>query len=99
MPDATTDSVGRIVGQASRESGTLFGSELWWREHYHDIEDQGYVLRPRYHPNWVPSWKKSGKDFFRVEDGQPTLVSVSSIFVMLHRTNLILAPHCDGRDV
>jgi len=41
MPNATTNSVGRVVGQATRETGTLFGSELWWRDHYHDLENQG----------------------------------------------------------
>ncbi|KAF8494179.1 kinase-like domain-containing protein [Russula emetica] len=31
-------------------------------------------LRPRYHPNWQPSWLKSGKDFYTVEDGEPTIL-------------------------
>lgn len=57
-----------------REIGTLFDSELWWRDQYQAIEVQGYTLRPRYHPNWRPSWKRSGKDFFTAEDGQPTLL-------------------------
>ena len=60
----------------NREIGTLFDSELWWRDQYRAIESLGYILRPRYHPNWRPSWKRSGKDFFTAEDGQPTLVSV-----------------------
>jgi hypothetical protein len=60
----------------SRDIGTLFDSELWWRDQYRAIEGQGYILRPRYHPDWRPSWERSGKDFFTAEDGQPTLVSV-----------------------
>jgi len=63
-------------GGESRDIGTLFDGELWWRDQYREIESQGYILRPRYHPNWRPSWKRSGKDFFTAEDGQPTLVSV-----------------------
>ncbi|KAI9512192.1 kinase-like domain-containing protein [Russula earlei] len=74
IPDATTNAVESFVGRERTETGTLFPSELWWRDHYHDIESQGYVLRPRYHPNWEPSWRKSGKDFFKAEDGQPTLL-------------------------
>ncbi|KAH9983844.1 kinase-like domain-containing protein [Russula vinacea] len=60
-------------GHSNREIGTLFDSELWWRDQYQTIEGQGYILRSRYHPNWRPSWKRSGKDFFTAEDGQPTL--------------------------
>ena len=60
----------------NREFGALFDSEMWWRDQYQALETQGYILRPRYHPDWRPSWKRSGKDFFAAEDGQPTLVSV-----------------------
>jgi len=59
-----------------REIGGLYLSEMWWRDHYRDLEAHGYRLRYRYHPDWEPSWKRSGKDFFDAEDGQPTIVSV-----------------------
>ena len=55
--------------------GTLLKSEVWWRDHYRDIEINGYRLRSRYDPDWQPSWRASGKDFFSAEDGQPTIVS------------------------
>jgi hypothetical protein len=64
--------------QVRREIGTLFDSELWWRDQYREIENHGYRLRTRYHPEWEPSWKRSGKPFFTTEDGQPTLVSAFS---------------------
>jgi len=83
MPDAPTNVVGDFEGQAIRERGSLFESELWWRDHYYMLENHGYILRPRYHPNWVPSWKTSGKEFFTVEDGQPTLVSVVRLMLSL----------------
>jgi hypothetical protein len=76
MPDARTNAVGALGGQASREFGSLFDSETGWRDCYRELENRGYRLRPRYRPDWEPSWKQSGMDFFRVEDGQPTLVSV-----------------------
>jgi len=61
--------------QTGREIGSLFSSEEWWRDHYYHIKLQGYVLRPRYSPDWQPSWKRQGKSFLSAEDGRPTLVS------------------------
>ena len=80
MPDARTNAIAAL---RRRELGSLFDSELWWRDHYRDLESRGYRLRPRYSPDWQPSWKQSGIDFFRVEDGQPTLVSVVSLMPSL----------------
>jgi hypothetical protein len=68
-----------------REIGGLFRSEMWWGDRYHDFEAHGYKLRNRYHPEWEPSWKGSGRDFFDAEDGQPTIVSM---------TRLVVRPHC-----
>ncbi|KAF8265696.1 hypothetical protein EI94DRAFT_1588059 [Lactarius quietus] len=66
----------RQGGVSTRQRGTLVKSELWWRDHYHDIQERGYELRSRYRPSWEPSWNKSKKDFFSVEDGQSTIVTV-----------------------
>ena len=65
-----------LGGKASGELGSLFNNELWWRDRYLELESRGYRLRPRYHPDWKPSWKQSGIEFYRMEDGQPSLVSV-----------------------
>jgi hypothetical protein len=62
--------------RAHREVGGLFSSETWWRDCYRGIEEHGYKLRPRYHPDWQPSWKTSGRDFFVTEDGQASLVGI-----------------------
>jgi hypothetical protein len=67
-------------GLTSGTDDDLFKSEQWWRDRYNDIYDRGYQLRPRYHPNWVPSWKALRRDFYDVEDGQPTIVSVLSLY-------------------
>lgn len=76
MPGAVVEAFwGHEEATGGREIGTLFESEQWWRDHYHEIETKGYQLRPRYRPDWQPSWKRSGKDFFLMEDGQVTLVS------------------------
>ncbi|KAI9446060.1 hypothetical protein H4582DRAFT_2163423, partial [Lactarius indigo] len=59
---------------AYEEPGRLFMSERWWRDHHDDIVGRGYRLRPRYHPQWEPSWLRTGKDFFSTEDGQPNVL-------------------------
>ncbi|KAJ7228318.1 hypothetical protein GGX14DRAFT_412691, partial [Mycena pura] len=35
----------------------LLTPEVFWRDHYDYILEHGYELRPRYRPDWVPSWK------------------------------------------
>ncbi|KAI9451008.1 kinase-like domain-containing protein [Lactarius psammicola] len=57
-----------------RQAGTLVMTERWWRDRYNVISERGYRLRPRYHPQWEPSWSKTGKDFYTVEDGQATIL-------------------------
>ncbi|KAF9066605.1 hypothetical protein BDP27DRAFT_1297156 [Rhodocollybia butyracea] len=39
------------------EYARLEDYEEFWRDHYHWLKDKGYQLRPRYHPDWVHSWK------------------------------------------
>ena len=94
MPDAMTYAVG---GQTRRELGSLSDSELWWRDRYRELESRGYKLCPRYRPDWEPSWKQSSVDFYRVEDGQPSSVSV--VNPMPSILKLALVAFCDGRNV
>ena len=75
MPQSTPVSDLNERQDGTRQRGTLVKSELWWRDHYDDFLDRGYKLRPRYHPRWEPSWIKSKKEFFSVEDGQASIVS------------------------
>ena len=76
---STTAGTNAYSESPNRILGTLFVSERWWRDHYDEIASRGYELRPRYHPQWQPSWIKSRKDFYTVEDGQPTVVRVSLV--------------------
>ncbi|KAJ6514169.1 hypothetical protein C8R47DRAFT_1032923 [Mycena vitilis] len=39
----------------------LTPEEIFWRDNYRLILEHGYRLRPRYHPEWVPSWKSELK--------------------------------------
>ncbi|KAJ7502398.1 hypothetical protein B0H11DRAFT_1712535 [Mycena galericulata] len=50
-------------------AGQLSNREIWWRDHQVWLEKCGYKLRPRYMPDWVPSWRGTDKSFFDVEDG------------------------------
>ncbi|KAH8107741.1 hypothetical protein BXZ70DRAFT_884754 [Cristinia sonorae] len=43
--------------------------ETFWRDHQPWLEERGYMLRPRYHPGWVASWKSTGESPFECEDG------------------------------
>ncbi|KAL0947779.1 hypothetical protein HGRIS_013855 [Hohenbuehelia grisea] len=56
----------RTAGLLSEEQ--LDSSEIWWRDHQVWLQESGYMLRPRYHPGWIPSWKVSKKDKKKCED-------------------------------
>jgi hypothetical protein len=49
--------------------GELFKGEIYWRNLQVWLKEQGYTLRPRYSPDWTPSWKGTKKDHFTCEDG------------------------------
>lgn len=36
---------------------TLHKEEVFWRDRYHFFKSKGYILRPRYHPEWKASWR------------------------------------------
>ena len=44
--------------------------EVWWRDRYKTLSDHGYLLRPRYSPQWVPSWKTLNKNWKDCEDSK-----------------------------
>ena len=76
---STTANTYAYSESPNRKAGTLVTTERWWRDRYDEIASRGYELRPRYHPQWQPSWLKSRRDFYTVEDGQPTIVRVSLV--------------------
>lgn len=50
--------------------GALLPGEIFWRDNYNWLDDCGYVLRSRYKPDWVPSWRATpGKWYIDCEDG------------------------------
>ncbi|KAJ7271187.1 hypothetical protein C8J57DRAFT_1321006 [Mycena rebaudengoi] len=38
-------------------STILRARERFWADRYEALNNAGYLLRPRYHPDWKPSWK------------------------------------------
>ncbi|KAH9166399.1 hypothetical protein EDB89DRAFT_2232929 [Lactarius sanguifluus] len=71
---SSTATNGFTYNEPNRQAGTLVMTERWWGDRYNEIAERGYKLRPRYHPEWEPSWFKTGKDFYTVEDGQATIL-------------------------
>jgi hypothetical protein len=47
----------------------LYSDELYWRDRYVSFKARGYLLRPRYNPEWVASWKGTNKNWLECEDG------------------------------
>ncbi|KAF8508800.1 hypothetical protein JB92DRAFT_2950951 [Gautieria morchelliformis] len=52
---------------------TLEPTEIFWADQYRWLESQGYLLRPRYHPNWIPTWKRTKKYITHCEDSYSSL--------------------------
>ena len=51
----------------------LSAAEVFWRDHQSWLQDCGYMLRPRYMPDWKPSWPDKAH-MMDYEDAQPLLV-------------------------
>ncbi|KIJ57761.1 hypothetical protein HYDPIDRAFT_120370, partial [Hydnomerulius pinastri MD-312] len=65
---------------------TLFTGEVFWRDRYTFFLSRGYKLRPRYHPDWVPSWE--GKD--------NVILSFCEDRIAQLKSNLLDATHVDS---
>jgi hypothetical protein len=54
-------------------------NEIWWRDHQKWLETKGYMLRPRYRPDWQPSWLTNGEYWYNCEDSRGLNVCLSVI--------------------
>ncbi len=54
--------------------GGYVSAEYFWRDHQSWLQQQGYMLRPRYHPDWKPSWEGTKKYYEDFEDGLVPMV-------------------------
>ncbi len=71
------------------QPGDLDEHETWWAERQEALEVAGYMLRSRYRPGWIPSWRGTDKFYLDVEDGQSTRVSALYAFLVSVPTNFL----------
>ncbi|KAA1477313.1 hypothetical protein DENSPDRAFT_828677 [Dentipellis sp. KUC8613] len=57
----------------AEDPGIVGYSEIWWRDHYEFFSQRGYTLRSRFHPQWTPPWRGTGRPYDKYEEGQRTL--------------------------
>lgn len=62
--------------------------ELFWRDHYLWLEEHGYLLRSRYHPDWVASWKDIQKNWRDCEDAQENRVGMFALITVILLTGV-----------
>ncbi|KAJ3556600.1 hypothetical protein NM688_g1940 [Phlebia brevispora] len=97
----TGDAQSKADQDQEPQCGALRKHELWWRDSQKWLEDKGYMLRPRYQPEWVPSWEGNGRRHLLCEDGAATfygnLMDATRIsdgkMVMLKRISDETHPH------
>ncbi|KAJ7445166.1 kinase-like domain-containing protein [Mycena galericulata] len=53
----------------SGSSSFLYSNEEFWVDSQPFLLAQGYQLRPRYHPDWIPSWTVKKNFYHEYEDG------------------------------
>ncbi|KAL6300710.1 kinase-like domain-containing protein [Sparassis latifolia] len=54
----------------------LHEGEIFWRDRQPYLDEHGYALRPRYHPEWSPSWQGTNIDPMFCEDSISLIVHV-----------------------
>ncbi len=72
-----------------RQPGDLDELEIWWVERQEALEAAGYMLRSRYRPGWIPSWRGTSKFYLDVEDGPSISVSAFYVFLVSVPTNFL----------
>ncbi|KAI0310496.1 hypothetical protein OF83DRAFT_1070441 [Amylostereum chailletii] len=72
MPDEEPphiDYLAFLKGGPQLKPGDILPSERPWLSRRDWLQSQGYILRPRYQADWVPSWNTTGKVYLDCEDG------------------------------
>ncbi|KIO20528.1 hypothetical protein M407DRAFT_29843 [Tulasnella calospora MUT 4182] len=61
-----------MASGGSGGDGVRTAAEVLWSSRFEFLRDSGYLLRPRYHPDWVPPWTlKPGLDRRDFEESIP----------------------------
>lgn len=58
--------------------------EIFWRDHQEWLQEKGYMLRPRYHPDWVSSAGDMFDPLYEFEDSVRIRVSNLNTEIRLH---------------
>lgn len=52
----TPEQAERYAKYTEQGNWNLLSYEVFWRERFDFLKDRGYILRPRFKPEWTPSW-------------------------------------------
>jgi len=74
-PRCTTTTTKRVLDVFYSRAGKINEIEVTWRDRYMFLLSQGYRLRPRYHPDWSPSWLGTSLQPWDCEDAIEHFVS------------------------
>ncbi|KAJ6629452.1 hypothetical protein B0H10DRAFT_1776295 [Mycena sp. CBHHK59/15] len=77
----------------SFEDGKLTTGDIIWREMQPWLQDCGYMLRPRFRPGWVPSWKTSGQFMVLCEDSYVPISFALMDAVRIADNTLVMLKH------
>lgn len=72
--------------QRDRPSTTnLLQHEIFWRDQQVWLQEKGYMLRPRYHPNWIPaSQGKAGPARIHEDTVCPLVRAFTALIFLAH---------------
>lgn len=77
------DGVKAYAELTERGTYNLLSAEIEWRNRYTALASEGYLLRPRYRPNWSPSWRGTNLHPTYCEDSVNILVRRIPVFLCI----------------
>ncbi|KAE9405942.1 hypothetical protein BT96DRAFT_811501 [Gymnopus androsaceus JB14] len=76
------------------EPGLHDPSEEWWAGHFVFLKERGYMMRPRYRPDWKPSYTLDYSDrYLDFEDGQKSVHPYVMDAVRLSDSRVVAMKH------
>ena len=70
QPSAQPLSLRALLASKPFDPCVIFKGEHYWRDRSLWLKERGYMLRPRYSPDWKPSWVGTNKDRMDCEDSR-----------------------------
>ena len=78
---ASPENAARYAKDTAEGFYDLLPAEVYWRDRYFFLVEHGYTLRPRYHPEWTPSWIGTNLEPMFCEDYIILMVSTMIVFL------------------